>query len=178
MSDQERLARQWAAKHVNGGTMYAKMNDELHAAAEFILANTKPETMADTEWSDEYQLQGATDNHGVEVVMLDMQSEDEYSDPELFVTGVEDGGVVRDHPEYYTPNGKRYELREVTEPEHPVVLETLNDYHNAPDGTIIATAHGVPWVKEVGEWWVGDRPVTSESIAYQPRFVLRWGWGK
>lgn len=171
MDKQERLARQWAEKYLR----YADESDsaELYAAAQVVKAHITPLTMADVKWVKElHYLAGVTTKNGTELMMLDI-------DEDLILTVNPDTADQTYFDGYeLTPNGKRYELREVTEQEHPVVLEMLNDYDAAPEGTIVATAHGVPWVKEVGEWWVGDRPVTSESIAYQPRFVLRWGWGK
>lgn len=169
MDKQERLAREWAEKIKSAPEMCAPV---LVAAAEHILATTDPPTMADVEWDDEkHYLAGADTQYGSVVMLYPVGETVVVHDFNSVLREVFDRDDV-------TPNGKRYELVEMTEAEHPVVLETLEDYKDAPDGTIVATVHGVPWVKEVGEWWVGDRPVTSESIAYQPRFVLRWGWGK
>lgn len=174
MTDREQLARQWAEErmemHRKVGEDY--MAEESLAAAEHIMATTGPLTMADVEWdADKHYLAGADTQYGSVVMLHPVGETMVVHDFNSDLREVFDRDDV-------TPNGKRYELREVTEQEHPVVLEMLNDYDAAPEGTIVAVAQGVPWVKEVGEWWVGDRPATRESIAYQPRLVLRWGWGK
>lgn len=231
MSKQERLARKWAeermAVHRKVGEDY--ITEESLAAAEYILATTTPPTMADVEWDrKKHTLAGATLDTGSathEVVMLaGSRTNVEYTS----LDGAYGSGLRSE----FTPNGKRYELREVgagepdvrraqalveelardhvlnsltdgelartmnevldalatttpiedvedtDEAKRPVILETLEDYANAPEGTIVAAAQGGPWVKEVGQWFAGDRPATAESIAYQPRIVLRWGWGK
>lgn len=63
--------------------------------------------------------------------------------------------------------------------EHPAVLETVEDYQNAPDGTIIAQPTGYPWVKDDGLWRSPIFWDSSESLALgwiQPFNVLRWGY--
>lgn len=63
-------------------------------------------------------------------------------------------------------------------PEQPKVLETVEDYENAPEGTIIARSTGHPWVKENGLWRGPYFWDSSESLALgwrQPFNVLRWG---
>lgn len=171
MDKQERLAREWAEKAKEAAPRMAYTPESV-AAYEFILANTKPLTMADVEWDeDKHYLAGCMSPYGSMVMLRPQGVNVIVHDLNSDLTEVFDSDDL-------TPNGKRYELVEVTEAKHPVVLETLQGYDDAPDGTIIAAAHGAPWVKEVGEWFVGDKPATSESIAYQPRIVLRWGWGE
>lgn len=168
MDKQERLARKWAEEELQrvAGDVGST------AAAEFILANTEPETMADVEWvHGEHHMAGA-DWDGAPVVMIDPGN-----GRSTIVLDIEEEKVYSADDKDLTPNGKRYELREVTEPARPVVLETVEAYDNAPDGTIVATDHGAPWLKELGDWWVDGGIVQAESIAYQPRMVLRWGWG-
>ena len=178
MSSQEQLARQWAEKIKSVPPSWH--GDTVRAAAEFILANTKPPTMAEVKWShEEHSLRGATDSYGDEFVMLDMQHPDEESELELFVWDGTD--VTRDDPDYYTPNGKRYEIREITEPEHPEFLVTPEDYENAPEGTIIAPQGCNPWVKTVmGGWQFVDvnDVVRGKPIGNNRAKVLRWGWGE
>lgn len=169
MTKQERLAREWAEKIKSAPEMCAPV---LVAAAEHILATTDPPTMADVEWDDEkHYLAGADTQYGSVVMLYPVGETVVVHDFNSVLREVFDRDDV-------TPNGKRYELVEVTEAEHPVVLETVEAYDNAPDGTIVATDHGAPWLKELGDWWVDGGIVQAESIAYQPRIVLRWGWGK
>lgn len=228
MTDREQLARQWAEErmemHRKVGEDY--MAEESLAAAAYILATTTQLTMADVEWdADKHYLAGADTQYGSVVMLHPVGETMVVHDFNSDLREVFDRDDV-------TPNGKRYELREVgagepdvrraqalveelardhvlnsltdgelartmnevldalatttpiedvedtDEAKRPVILETLEDYANAPEGTIVAAAQGGPWVKEVGQWFAGDRPATAESIAYQPRIVLRWGWGK
>lgn len=177
-----RLARQWA----EGFLTHADKVDDRYdpskagviAAAEHIMATTPPPTMADTEWDDEkHPLAGATTPSGEEVVMF--WPEDDY---------------IRTAQESWsrdclTPNGKRYELREVTEtpdvPTHPATLVTEADYENAPHGTVVSGSETLDlYVKNVDLWHRLVTPngptltVSSVSMAGTPRTVLRKGWGK
>ena len=61
---------------------------------------------------------------------------------------------------------------------HPEVLKTVEDYENAPEGTIISRPDGHPWVKEGGYWRSPSFRESSEDLALgwiQPFTVLRWG---
>lgn len=64
--------------------------------------------------------------------------------------------------------------------EHPETLSTLEDYENAPEGTIVALqATASVWVKSDGMWRRGDYDTwTSESMAGVSRTILRLGWGE
>lgn len=171
----EQLAREWAEEYQNDwprftpGTHAAELVEKAKAAAEYILEHTAPKTMADVHWDDEeHHLAGATTPSGIEVVMLWLN------------TGI--NHIATDHGLYaramLTPNGKRYELREITEPDHPEVLETVEDYENAPEGTIIARPGCLPWTKDDGLWRSPIRRESSEDLAlcWTPPFnVLRWG---
>lgn len=171
-----RLAREWAA---NPDTKDETLK---RAAMEHIMATTEPLTMADTEWDDEkHHLAGAIDAEGTEVVMIGTFSGtirvwdvDEVN--ERFAPVLENPGTL-------TPNGKHYELREVgapEQPEHPATLETLEDYENAPVGTVVAEPGYYAWTKGPKvEWWRrGDWKIGHE-MAGTKRQVLRWGgWGK
>ena len=177
MTSQEQLAREWAQLELdNAGEFSGKGRI---AAAEFILANTRKPTMDEVEWSHkEHSLQGATDISGDELVMLDMQRPDEESDPELFVwDGVD---VTRDNPDYYTPNGKRYEIREITGPEHPEILEAIEQYLDAPDGTVVAANQGNPFMKNCDTWYMPGLYRSSQEMvdSGSTHRVLRWGWGE
>ena len=92
-----------------------------------------------------------------------------------------DGKPGYDHCCYFTPNGKKYALREVTDkPEHPETLSTAEDYENAPEGTIVALqGASAAWVKDGGEWRRGTYAIMdSVAASAHARTVLRKGWGE
>lgn len=172
MTDQERLARQWAelvksVPEVDYGT-------KANAAAEYILDHTAPPTMADTEWDDEkHRGLGAVDDAGQEWVML--QDDGGY----INCVGLDLNPVGAERDEL-TPNGKRYKLVEV--PDHPEVLETVEDYENAPEGTVVASGSEEPWMKTQDRWrsrgsttWT-DQAMVRNFPLMPNRRVLRWGW--
>lgn len=170
-----RLARQWAERSKNS-KYFDKYADDAAAAVELVLATTGPLTMADTLWDDEkHHLAGATTHDGEEVVMVWPTAH--TTD---YITAVEGEWARKE----LTPNGKRYELREVgapEEPAHPETLVTEQDYENAPYGTIV-DIDGTVAVRG----WAGWYPVNFVGTR-QPEFmfhqgegdVIRWGgWGK
>lgn len=149
MENNKRLARQWAER-INS-TPKILFTEEHRAAAEFILANTKPSTMQGVKWDDhKHFLTGASHKDGDDEVMLGV---DGYGD---VITLPLNGqpAMYSYTPGDLTPNGKRYKLREVTvssgenvgpdQQDHPRVLSTLEDY----------------------------------ELADVRRRVLRWGWTK
>lgn len=149
-----------------------KLTDYEKDIRERILVNTTPLTMAGVNWDDDkHRLAGATTQEGTDVVMM------WYDAPVEHI--VTDEGTTP--PDWLTPNGKRYELREVENaPEHPDVLTTMQDYMNAPEGTIVAQNNYVPHVKSGPDEWVNavyDR-CSNAGMAGAPRKVLRWRWGK
>lgn len=186
MTEQERLAREWAERNKACDVS----SPEIQAAADFILANTAPPTMADVEWdSEKYYLAGAVDANGDEVVMLSKW----FGSIRVFQVGQMDLAYpVLESPKTLTPNGKRYELRDITvsqdekvgddQAEHPKVLRTVEDYEDAPMGTIVATPAGIgsPFLKlPDGQWYLGDKSVGCAEMAIaEPREVLRWGRGE
>lgn len=106
------LARQWALE-AQDAAKESEFTEDTYAAIEFVLANTKPETMADIAWdSDEHYLSGCATTFG-SMVMLRPQGET------ILVHNLNTDLTEVFDREDLTPNGKRYELREVTEPEHP-----------------------------------------------------------
>lgn len=115
MADREKLARQWAEeelKRVSGAVGST-------AAAEYILEHTAPPTMADAVWDEEkHYLAGATNSIGDTECVMIAEAEDMIVHAELG-----EDRVLLTSPGALTPNGKRYELREITEPGHPEVLE-------------------------------------------------------
>ena len=169
-SEQERLAREWAESKLAMPTGH--LDADVLAAAEHILATTTPPSMADVEWDDEkHHLAGATTIKGGSVVML-------------WHDDIDTGNIITDTGEWprelLTPNGKRYKLVEITdEPEHPDVLETVEDYEDAPQGTIVALADSPPWSKTPSGGWrqAGDYRTSPEMVGVK-RKMLRWGWGE
>lgn len=217
-NDQVQLARKWAEEWTRNWD--ERDDPAVYAAAKIVLANTTQPTMADVEWNREkHVLAGATfdtDDGQVDVVML-------AKDVSLIDYATLDGQFGYEHLSYFTPNGKRYELREVragapdvkrarelleesvrddnsqtlaegklvlaiydalnaledTEPDHPTTLTTVEDYENAPVGTVVEGKGKLPWTRLEYVW--KETAGTKASDAYMagaPRRVLRWGWGE
>lgn len=184
MTDREKLAREWATSTLPRG------DAKTLAAIEHILATTTPPTMADVEWDPEkHQLAGAVfQNAGTTAEVVMFQKDGSGA---IIAVDVEDGRPFIGDASKYTPNGKRYELREVTvssnenvgadQPDHPEVLLAVEDYQNAPVGTVVAleTARGVDMKRDADDWrytgiWGSDG---DSDMAGALRRVLRWGWG-
>lgn len=220
MTDRENLARQWAEAVKDFPN--AEYSVEAKAAIEHILATTTPPTMEGAEWDHkEHYLAGVDYDNGDKAVMIESNSPKTVAvlDPELktlYYLGKEE----------LTPNGKRYELREVgddepdvrrakaivedlahdfnlhslsdsklgrsmnevldaldgAKPDHPEVLETLEDYQNAPVGTVVtrATGGGVHMKFGADDWrYVGlSGSDTDFDMAGSLRRVLRWRGGE
>lgn len=87
-----------------------------------------------------------------------------------------DSGVITgmEYPEFLT-----FIDAEPAKPAHPVFLETVDDYSNAPQRTIVAIGDAAPWVKLGAVWesaiWNGR---SSRLMGGAPRRVLRWGDAK
>lgn len=65
------------------------------------------------------------------------------------------------------------------QPEHPETLSTLEDYKDAPEGTIVSVQGAASaWAKNMGKWRGHYNTLTSASMAGTERHVLRWGWGE
>ena len=183
MNKQEKLAREWAEKNypelvkVAEGTLAADLFEKARAAAEYILAHTTPDTMADVEWDhDTMPGTGALTKNGRLWIMRD----DAGDAIDCISTDLAEIAFVA--KEGLTPNGKRYKLVEV--PDHPEVLKTVKDYANAPEGTLAASSHGEGyfhnetmsrWESTHGDW---KNYVEMESSSHSGRTVLRWGWGE
>lgn len=141
----EKLARQWAerkkalAKRHMEDAGYFPREDTL-AAIEHVLATTTPLTMADVVWDwEKHYLAGATNEIGdVECVMIAPM------DGMIVNAEFGDGRLVRTSPGALTPNGRRYELREVGAGEPDVrraralVEELARDHnlHSLTDGKL------------------------------------------
>lgn len=171
-NDRERLAREWAVAITSVPNIHSAITQ---AAAEHILDTTTEPTMADVEWDDEkYRGAGATDTNGKTWVMS--ENDGGY----INCTGL-DMSTCGAPAEELTPNGKRYELVEVTGDEHPETLTTVEDYDQAPEGTIVAATGylSTPLVKRYGKWRRAFIEFTAEELAPgDPVHVLRWGWGE
>ena len=169
----ENLARRWAeSRNPNS------LSEDARAARAYILDHTTPQSMDEVAWSDEeHALAGAVMDIGggpIDVVML---------------AGSVDGidyatlnGKFGYEPRYYfTPNGKKYKLVEVTDqPEHPETLTTVEDHEDAPIGTVVAATDRRVWLKNGwGDWEATKYPSSrlSRHMAGTERQVLRWGDG-
>lgn len=155
MTDQEKLAREWAEYYQDDwpkftpGTRAAELVEKAKAAAQYILEHTDPPTMADVDWDDEkYFLAGATDSDGDPCVMVKDRLGDEIwiIDPSL-------QNMYRLPTYKLTPNGKRYELREVTKPDHPVQpsTKTMDEYSPAERADMVGMWAGYNRHKAGGE---------------------------
>ncbi|WP_295807351.1 hypothetical protein [uncultured Corynebacterium sp.] len=161
------LARQWAEWNKSCEVS----SPEIQAAANFILANTPAPTMAEVEWDDdEHHLAGANTHTGLDVVMMR-----DAADKDCIYTNL--GEIPRD---WLTPNRKRYELREISKPEHPETLTTLEDYENAPAGTIVAIGRHSPYMKCGRNHWTNflGTDISDKELEDVSRKVLRWDWGE
>ena len=170
-NDIARKAREWADTR-NPDTL----SELARAAWQYVMVTTDPPTMANVEWdNEEHHLAGATTSEGGSVVML-------------WHDDIDTDHIITAHAEWprdrLTPNGKRYELREIgapEQPEHPETLVTLEDYANAPVGTVVAMRGCFAWTKgDCGDWGDGDGRNwdTNGEMAGIERQVLRKGWGK
>lgn len=178
MTNQEQLAREWAEKIKKKARRSPSwFDEECIAAANLVLANTKPATMADVQWdAREHRGLGTFGEDGAEWIMVDMR-------PDRRIVGISpDFRKARGlRPEWLTPNGKRYELREAGDDqlERPKVLCTVKDYENAPNGTVVACEWSEPWTKGGScqyPWVRGDEKLRDTDMAHVEREVLRRGW--
>ena len=162
-----RLAREWATSTLPKG------DAKTLAAIEHILATTPEPTMAGAEWSDEkHRGAGATDTKGKTWVMF--QDDGDYIS--CIGLGMNTCGVPA---EELTPNGKKYRLVEATGGEHPETLTTVEDYKNAPVGTVVEGEGKLPWTRLEYVWKETAGDVQNDvGMAGTERRVLRWGWGE
>lgn len=170
-----RLAREWAQFELDNAGEFSDKGRI--AAAEHILATTTEPTMADVDWdTKKHRGAGATDTNGKLWVMS------EYAGGYINCTGL-DMDTCGAPADTLTPNGKRYELREVGAPEqpaHPETLETQADYENAPEGTIVAYAGCSPYLKKGPDKWEDTHYEVrgNEGMSGVSRQMLRRGWGE
>lgn len=169
----KKQARQWAIN-----TAKTQMSMLEQSAAEFIIANTP---------------HGLNNGDGVTIDGTEWVIGNVTNDGKLFLVSHTLTGYMNEYAENAVLTGKRYELREVAEPDHPAdedpadepdhpeVLETLEDYVNAPEGTIVAWPNDYPWTKANGMWRSPFGWESSETLALHGesrRNVLRWGKDK
>ena len=168
----DRLAREWAESKLAMPTGH--LDADVIAAAEHIMATTKEPTMDEVEWNEEkHALTGAVVDVGsgpVQVVMLAGS-----------VDGIDyvtlDGKFGYEPRYYFTPNGKKYELVEVTGDEHPETLSTVEDYENAPEGTVVDIWDTVAIRQRYG-WAVTEylyKLGNDEMFQQGEGVVVRWG---
>ena len=173
-----RLAREWAQFELDNAGEFSDKGRI--AAAEHILATTTEPTMADVDWdTKKHRMAGADWDGHSPVIMI----EEDYFGTIVAIT--DDGAAVNaPFKKDLTPNGKRYELREVgapEEPAHPATLVTEQDYENAPVGTVVDIDEAVAVRWKTG-WYLAsfEGGHSSEFMFHQGEGdVIRWGgWGK
>lgn len=90
-----------------------------------------------------------------------------------------------DFAESVTPNGKRYELRELAD--HPATLTTVEDYEDAPEGTIVIHPGSAPpylkiadgrWATTACETRLNAIDLVNGNPGDSTVTVLRWGRGE
>lgn len=187
MNNREKAAEviaTWQARHkteMDNNTAWAAQNLVCDLANEGLI--TPDPTMDDVQWSDEeHYLAGAEDYDGNEVIMLRKI----YGS--IQVCDADQRGVtfapVMEHSKNLTPNGKKYELREVVDPLDETiepncrrVLSTAEDYENASRGTVVSVSGKVAERGFLGWYFTGFE--SDHGSEYMARLgegtVLRWG---
>lgn len=178
-TDREKLARQWAEDYQKNYPEFlpeshaAEMVKRAKAAADYILEHTEPEIPELNRWD------------GVEMDGREWVVRSASKTGKLALIASDGSAYAHDFAENVTPNGKKYELREVTKPDHPEVLKTVEDYENAPEGTIVVTPGedsmavqklddgkwGIIGVKKL----VDAEDCSRASADHGATTVLRWG---
>ena len=133
-------------------------------------------TMDKIAWSDDvHRGMAAVDDYGETWIM---QSEE---DDIINLIHPETLKYVWAYKQNLTPTGTRYEF--TPKRDHPEELDTLDDYENAPIGTIVAINSRNPLMKIDTGWEVhAGKTVPAQRLAESataPAKVLRWGptWG-
>lgn len=135
-------------------------------AIKSVLPERPKQTMAEFGWDQDKNFLWEAEHGGTKVAMLGYQL-DGY-------TILTDKGHI--DPRHLTPTGRRYKL--VLDDGHPEYLDTMQDYENAPSGTVAAAPGEFPRVKDGSVWYAPDSiAMTShETMAGTRRRVLRWEW--
>ena len=93
-----------------------------------------------------------------------------------------DGDVLFMFPDEATDDGKNFQWVEPSTltfhtPDHPLFLETEEDYRSAPEGTIVAEDERRPFALLHDQWRLASSWVLDHGgMAGTRRRVLRWGW--
>lgn len=179
--DLKAAARRWAHEYMLCNFEIPEhAQDDEYRAAKYITQCLAPLTMGELPWDyGRHYLAGATDGEG-ECIMISPYRHDEESPLEIAAVTSDSSNILLLDPSDLTPNGKKYELVEVTGDEHPETLRTKDDYENAPRGTIVARNEYSPHVKNVQNEWGNafNDTYSDERLAGTSRKVLRWGWGE
>lgn len=164
------LARKWAER-VDPRYPASALEE---AARDYILTHVPALTMDKVMWKNgTHSLTGAelyNDGEPVDVVMLACQ-------PDGYIDYATLDGKVRDEARSeFIPNGKRYRLVEDTEPDHPTTLTTLEDYEDAPWGTIVEErSTGFAFIKVGTSLWRNAASGWGLNAPSGSSDVLRWG---
>ena len=144
-------------------------------AAQILLDLLPEPTLDEIGWDwDTHHMAGAISPQEEEVVML------WFDDDANLVICAESAW----RPDELTPTGNRYKLVNVNDraeqAAHPTVLETEQDFEDAPQGTIVTRRIRTPWTRlNNGEWACGaegKRKSSADMADYDGWRVLRWGW--
>lgn len=190
--DLKAAARRWAYEYMLCNFEIPEhAQDDEYMAAKYITQCLAPPTMEGLPWDyGRHYLAGATDGEH-ECIMISPYRHDEESPLEIAAVTSDSSNILLLDPSDLTPNGKKYELREVTvspdeevapeQRDHTDVLRTKDDYFDAPFGSVVAVAGSFPWIKTLSAGWMrcgsGD-VATNFEMAGAGRKVLRWGWGE
>ncbi|UBI10018.1 hypothetical protein LA324_05255 [Corynebacterium coyleae] len=166
--EEQLLAREWAE-----GVNLDYDTKECLAARKFILENVPERTMEDIEWSKE-------EHHLRIAKILSSDSTVLMLSPSVGLDHIwclsKKGYVYKIRLDELVPGNKKYSLW--SDREDLDFLKSVEDYRNAPIGTVVATDTGDPWIKNSRGYWEGisfveDSKKMSEGVS---RRVLRWGW--
>lgn len=177
------IARQWVESNINALKPTEPTAGVREAIERHILATTIPPTMSDIEWDDDAHA-GLCAEHP-KYGTVGMLEKDTHGD--ILLIHAEEGRLRTrwTHPHHLTPlPGTHLDLtprsgsEPETTPDHPTELTTLEDYRNAPEGTIVAQDSDRPFVL-IYELWMSSPTVMRDhdEMAGIRRRVLRWGWG-
>lgn len=179
--DLKAAARRWAYEYMLCNFEIPEhAQDDEYMAAKYITQCLAPPTMEGLQWDrDRHFLAGATDGE-YDYVMISPYRHDEESFLEIATIDCGSSNLMMIDAHSLTPNGKKFELVEVTGDEHPETLRTLADYGEAPVGTIVALDGCPPRMKIEPYGWLDTSGGTcsDEGLAGTPRKVLRWGRGE
>lgn len=178
------IAREWARRAVESAENAQPVSRGALAAARHVLATTTPPTMADIAWDDEVHAGLCAEHCDGDVRMIGPDPDNEgvifchyinaFGPP---VTG----GLSAEN---LTPiPGTKIDLtprRESTTPDHPVTLSSVEDYDDAPVGTVVADDDDVAMKRDTGRWYWAwkNGAFWAEDLAdvdVDPCTVVRWG---